>query len=232
MGTRVTWLELLPRLLLTIIAGVVVGLDRGEHPRPVGLRTTLLVCLAASVAMMQAALLMDSTGKSTDSFVVLDLMRFPLGILSGIGFIGAGAILRRGDAVRGVTTAATLWFVTVIGLCLGGGQLLLGVVGTGLAIGVLEVGRRVESHLPNLHRGCMSLVSTPAGPSERFIRERLAEEGFNVHSCALRCVPNKETKLELELYWKAPRDRVRRPGLVDEMSRHEAVLKVVWTPQV
>ena len=50
-------------------------------------------------------------------------MRLPLGILSGVGFIGAGAILRRGDTVRGVTTAATIWLVTVVGRCFGGGQL-------------------------------------------------------------------------------------------------------------
>jgi putative Mg2+ transporter-C (MgtC) family protein len=55
-----------------------------------------------------------------------DLMRLPLGILIGVGFIGGGAILRRDDIVVGVTTAATLWLVTVIGLCLGGGQLALG----------------------------------------------------------------------------------------------------------
>jgi putative Mg2+ transporter-C (MgtC) family protein len=231
MGTHVSWLELALRLLLTVIAGSLVGFDRGEHPRPVGLRTTLLVCLAASVAMMQAALLMDSAGKPTDSFVVLDLMRFPLGILSGIGFIGAGAILRRGDAVRGVTTAATLWFVTVIGLCLGGGQLVLGMVGTGLALAVLAVGRRVEGRIPNLHRGCMAVISKPDGPSEGLIRERLAADGFSVHSCAIRCIPEKEMEWDFELYWRSPREAARRPALIDELSRHPAILKVGWTPQ-
>jgi len=54
---------------------------------------------------------------------VMDLMRLPLGILTGVGFIGGGAIFKKGDLVTGVTTAATLWMVTVIGLCLGGGQL-------------------------------------------------------------------------------------------------------------
>jgi putative Mg2+ transporter-C (MgtC) family protein len=58
-----------------------------------------------------------------NSIVRLDIMRLPLGILSGVGFIGAGAILRRGDTVRGVTTAATIWLVTVVGRCFGGGQL-------------------------------------------------------------------------------------------------------------
>ena len=53
-------------------------------------------------------------------------MRLPLGILTGIGFIGAGAILRRGDMVLGATTAATIWFVAVLGICFGGGQIWLG----------------------------------------------------------------------------------------------------------
>ena len=68
---------------------------------------------------------------------MMDLMRLPLGILSGMGFIGAGAIFRRGDAVVGVTTAATLWFVTVMGLCFGAGQLPLGAAMLAVGLGVL-----------------------------------------------------------------------------------------------
>src|SRR5215470_7526905 len=97
---------------------------------PPGLRTTLLVCLAASVAMIEANLLLPLTGKPSDSFVQLDVMRLPLGILSGMGFLRAGAIIRRPDLVMGVTTAATLWMVTVVGLCFGGGQFVLGACAT------------------------------------------------------------------------------------------------------
>ena len=102
-----------------------------------GLRTTILVALAACLSMVQASWLMNSVGTAPDSFVVLDLMRLPLGILTGVGFIGGGAILKRGDSIQGVTTAATLWFVTVIGLCFGGGQNELGV--TGAALGLLTL---------------------------------------------------------------------------------------------
>ena len=80
--------------------------------------------------MIQMNLLMESNGKTQDSFAVMDLMRLPLGILTGVGFIGAGAIVRKSEMVVGVTTAATLWFATVVGLCLGGGQLILGSVST------------------------------------------------------------------------------------------------------
>ena len=119
MPLTLTWHDILLRLALSVFAGALMGVDRSEHGRPAGLRTTLLVCLAAAVAMIQTNLLMLTVGKASDSFVVLDLMRLPLGILTGMGFIGGGAILRRDGLVFGVTTAATLWFVTVIGLCFG-----------------------------------------------------------------------------------------------------------------
>ena len=84
------WQQVTLRIVLTVVAGLIIGFNRGEHGRPAGMRTTLLVCLAASLSMIQANLLMNSVGKAHDSFVVLDLMRLPLGILSGMGFIGAG----------------------------------------------------------------------------------------------------------------------------------------------
>ena len=126
MPTHLDWPEIALRLALTVVAGTLVGLDRGRHGRPVGLRTTLLVCLAAAVSMIQTNLMLPTAGRKADSFVMLDLMCLPLGILTGMGFIGAGAILKRGELVLGITTAATLWFVTVLGLCFGGGQWVLG----------------------------------------------------------------------------------------------------------
>ena len=148
MSTHLDWPEITLRLALTVVAGTLIGLDRGRHGRPVGLRTTLLVCLAAALSMIQANLLLPTAGKPADSFVTLDLMRLPLGILTGMGFIGAGAILKRGELVLGITTAATLWFVTVLGLCFGGGEWVLG--GAALAIGmvVLKGLKRVEHLLP------------------------------------------------------------------------------------
>lgn len=137
MPLSLSWQVIALRLGLSVLAGALIGINRGEHGHPAGLRTTLLVCLAAAVAMIQVNLLLNMTGKEGGSFVVMDLMRLPLGILSGMGFIGAGAILRKGDIVRGVTTAATMWFVTVLGLCFGGGQIGLGLAGLILGLLVL-----------------------------------------------------------------------------------------------
>jgi putative Mg2+ transporter-C (MgtC) family protein len=95
MPLHITLTDVLVRLACTLIAGAIIGYNRGEHGKAAGLRTTILVCLAASVAMLQVNYLLPLAGKATDSFITNDLMRFPLGILTGVGFIGGGAILRR-----------------------------------------------------------------------------------------------------------------------------------------
>jgi putative Mg2+ transporter-C (MgtC) family protein len=147
-----TWIAIAVRLGLTVIASGLIGLDREARRQPAGLRTLILVGVAAAIAMIQANLLLPVDGKTSSSFSVLDLMRLPLGILTGVGFIGGGAILKRGDMVSGVTTAATLWLTTVVGLCFGGGQLGLGTAGTVLALVSLFSLRRIEHRWMRINR--------------------------------------------------------------------------------
>jgi putative Mg2+ transporter-C (MgtC) family protein len=109
MELHIGWSDIAARLFLTVLAGLLIGYNRSEHGKAAGLRTTVLVCMAASVAMIQMNLLLPTAGRPSDSFVMNDLMRLPLGILTGVGFIGGGVILRRDNIVIGVTTAATLW---------------------------------------------------------------------------------------------------------------------------
>jgi uncharacterized membrane protein YhiD involved in acid resistance len=112
MSPELHWPAIAFRLVLTVLGGGLLGADRSRTGHPAGLRTTLLVAMAASVSMIQMNLLLPTNGKPADSYAVMDLMRLPLGILTGVGFIGAGAIVRKGDLVLGITTAATLWFAT------------------------------------------------------------------------------------------------------------------------
>ena len=83
-------------------------------------------------------------------------MRLPLGILSGMGFIGGGVILKRENLVLGVTTAATLWFVTVLGLCFGGGQLALGSIALVIGFIVLRFLKTIELKIKTVRRGTLS----------------------------------------------------------------------------
>ena len=147
MTLTLTWWDVALRIALTVLAAGAIGFDRDVEGHSAGLRTSLLVALAACLAMLQANWLMNSVGKSSNSFVVLDLMRMPLGILTGVGFIGGGAILKRGANIHGVTTAATLWFLTVMGLCFGGGQIGLGLAGGFLALFILRTLKILERKL-------------------------------------------------------------------------------------
>lgn len=142
-----SWWDIATRIALTLVAGGLIGLDRERGGHPAGFRTTILVALAACLAMIQANLLLSVFGKTPGSFTQMDVLRFPLGILTGVGFIGGGAILRRGDAITGVTTAATLWFMTVVGLCFGGGQILIGIVATIVGFVVLSPLKRFDTWL-------------------------------------------------------------------------------------
>ncbi|HEY3623866.1 MAG TPA: MgtC/SapB family protein [Roseiarcus sp.] len=144
MTLSLTWADIALRIALTVLAAGAIGFDRDVEGHSAGLRTVLFVALAACLAMLQANWLMNTVGKSSGSFVQLDVMRLPLGILTGVGFIGGGAILKRGEGVQGVTTAATLWFVTVVGLCFGGGQIGLGVVGGVLGLLILRALKILE----------------------------------------------------------------------------------------
>jgi putative Mg2+ transporter-C (MgtC) family protein len=143
-----SWQEICVRLVLTMMAGAIIGFNRGARGHAAGFRTTILVGLAASVAMILTNILLPVTGKTPESFAVMDPMRLPLGILTGVGFIGGGAIFKKGDLVTGVTTAATLWVVTVIGLCLGAGQLALGVAATALTVVTLWILKWVDLSIP------------------------------------------------------------------------------------
>ena len=153
-----SWTDIAVRLALTMLAGAIIGFNRGARGHAAGFRTTILVGLAASVAMIQTNILLPMTGKTPESFAVMDLMRLPLGILTGVGFIGGGTIVKKGDLVTGVTTAATLWLMTVIGLCLGGGQLLLGMTATVLAVLTLWVLKWVDVMMPREHRARLVLA--------------------------------------------------------------------------
>jgi len=152
-----TWPDIAARLVLTVIASGLIGLDRQSGGHSAGFRTTVLVGLAACLTMIQANILLSVAGKTAQSFAVMDVLRFPLGVLTGVGFIGGGAILKRGDLVTGVTTAATMWMVTAIGLCFGGGQLLVGCAATVLVLIVLVPLKDIDAWLPHQQKGRVTI---------------------------------------------------------------------------
>ncbi|WP_237477966.1 MgtC/SapB family protein [Lichenibacterium dinghuense] len=151
--------DLLLRLALSLAAAALIGRERGANGHSAGLRTTMLVALAASLATALSGVLLSTHGKVEGDFSTMDVMRLPLGILTGVGFLGAGAILKRGKLVKGLTTAATLWAVTVIGIVFGTGEYALGLTATALCFGSLYGLKFVEVRLTQQHDGTLTLVT-------------------------------------------------------------------------
>lgn len=227
MPLELTRSDLAIRLVCALIAGAVIGVNRGEAGKAAGLRTTILVCMAAAVAMLQMNYLLTLAGRSSGSFVMNDLMRLPLGILTGVGFIGGGAILRRGKLIIGLTTAATLWYVTVIGLCFGGGQVLLGWIATAIGLFVLWGLRWLDDIMPTWAQAQLTVTVDEAGPSENEIRQHFSGNAVKVDELELA------TTGRLRTYRLSVRKRQRPsessiPAAVDELSRQAGVTSLKW----
>ncbi len=133
--------EILIRLFLTIILGGLIGFERESHNRPAGFRTHILVCSGSALIMMVSAY--GFTGQIGEGFEA-DPGRIAAGVVTGIGFIGAGTILQQRGSIRGLTTAATIWVVSGVGLAVGIGFYLGAIVTTIFVLSSLLLLRRFE----------------------------------------------------------------------------------------
>jgi len=212
-----------------VVVAAAVGYDRRIQGRPAGVRTTLLVALAACFAMIQANWLISTVGKQTTSFVTMDIMRMPLGILTGVGFIGGGAILKRGDTVSGLTTAATLWFVSVIGLCVSGGQLWLGggggVLGYLILHGLDRLERRLRQERPVELNLRWRQDAFDVGAALAAVRDA----GVQVADFDLkRNVPERVEQLRCSLRRLSLPDDHSVPPAIVSLAEREGVLEWEW----
>lgn len=164
-----------------VLAGGLIGLERSYHGRPAGFRTHTLVCLASSVLMLVTVYqgLWFMPGQS--DIVRVDPTRMAQGIMTGIGFLGAGVIFKEGLSVRGLTTAASIWMTASIGILTGVGFYAPAAAATVLTLGVLELFRTIERYMPSsvfaLH--VVRFARAEAMP-EADLRTMLTQHGFSV----------------------------------------------------
>ena len=118
-------IEIIKRLLLSAFLGGLIGVEREVNNRPAGLRTHILVTLGSTLVMLVS---IDGLNRIGDGIVMSDPYRLAAQVVSGIGFLGAGTIMRTGNSINGLTTAASLWVSAGIGLAIGTGYYLGGIV--------------------------------------------------------------------------------------------------------
>jgi len=155
------------QLALAILLGGAIGLERESRGRPAGLRTHILVCLGATIIMIASTrMAVISQALPSASRIQVDPGRIAAGIVTGIGFLGAGAIIRIGDIVRGLTTAGCIWFVAALGITIGQGLYALAMVSTVLALAVLLALTQVEKRIqPVVYRTIVVIAALPQAES-------------------------------------------------------------------
>jgi putative Mg2+ transporter-C (MgtC) family protein len=142
--------EVVLRLGAAAVLGASIGAEREYHGRAAGLRTQLLVALGSCLAMIVSLNFAKVFGwESATTALRVDPARVAYGIMSGIGFLGAGAIIRYGTGIRGLTTAASLWCTAAVGLACGFGMFTVSVVTAGIVLFALLVMSRIDHLIPS-----------------------------------------------------------------------------------
>lgn len=228
-----TWMDVSLRLGLAAGAGVVVGYNREARSQAAGLRTTTLVCVSACLSMVLANLMLHVEGPEPIDFLRMDVMRLPLGVLTGIGFIGAGAIVRRDNAVVGVATAATLWFMTMVGLVFGAGEFMLGVAVTLAGLLILWALERADLNIRRQFRASLRVSAERGRLSEKELRELVNKAGQSVIAWGVTyCAGGDTYDVRAELEWTGhTRDRADPPDFLAALSTRPGVREVDWSPQ-
>jgi putative Mg2+ transporter-C (MgtC) family protein len=217
--------DIFVRLAATVLASALIGYNRERGGHAAGFRTTILVGLAACLSMIEGNILLSTPVAAEASEVVrLDVLRLALGTLTGVGFIGAGAIMHKGDLVTGVTTAATLWVITAIGICFGGGQIALGALATLIAFFVLSPMKYVSSAFGRREKALVTLRQAVGQPLPE-LSDLLKPLG--VTSCFISREVDGDTGsvlLTYEIGWRDTISRHKPSQLIDVLtSRHDLV---------
>jgi putative Mg2+ transporter-C (MgtC) family protein len=182
-GTRP---DILLHLASALLAGGAIGMERSYHGRPAGFRTHALVCLASALLMLLTVYQVEWFPAGGET-VRIDPTRMAQGIMTGIGFLGAGVIFKEGISVRGLTTAASIWITAAIGVLMGSGLYYPAVLGTVATLGVLAAFRWIENRIPS-HRFAHHRVRFDRDNvmAEATLRELLARHGCSVYGIAYR----------------------------------------------
>jgi len=141
-------LAIVARVLLALVLGGLIGMERTIHGRPAGFRTHALVCLASALLMMAAVYQGRWMSTNVVGTVTIDPTRTAQGIMTGIGFLGAGVIFKEGLTVRGLTTAASIWVTAAIGIQVGIGFYFVAVLGAAATLVVLALFLALERRMP------------------------------------------------------------------------------------
>ncbi|MDY0362420.1 MAG: MgtC/SapB family protein [Desulforegulaceae bacterium] len=223
------YIELGAKLLLATFLSGLVGLEREFHGRAAGLRTHILVCLGSTIIMASSQTVQNLyVPQGVDSVFRIDPWRIAAGIVTGIGFIGGGTILKSNDLIRGLTTATCVWFIAAIGIIVGLGLYVPAIMGTIIALFVLIGLDPVGRIIPSVKYSKISIVSDLK--SADLIEEKclsiLKEYPIIIQSTSISAdVKENRRTLELNIRSRKMKDK---HTIIKKILKVENVQSVVW----
>ncbi|MEI6510236.1 MAG: MgtC/SapB family protein [bacterium] len=185
----IPWWEILLRLALAVLLGGLIGVEREVTGKPAGLRTMVLVSLGSALFMVLSVLVASPN---------FDPTRIAAGVVTGIGFLGAGAIFREGLTVRGITTAATIWVTAAIGLASGAGLYLPALFTLALAMVTLVLLHPLEMRMHLATYFALLVVREPSGGLEPLFNY-FKEKNIRLEGTALEASEGQPAQWRLRL---------------------------------
>lgn len=204
-------LTILGHLSLAMLAGAFIGLERSYYGRPAGFRTHTLVCLASSLLMVVTVNQLEWMGGASQDVIKTDPTRMAQGIMTGIGFLGAGVIYKEGFTVRGLTTAASIWITAAIGILFGVGLYFPATMATIGTIGILSLFHHVERWMPK-HSYVHFNISFDRKNrmAEDELRKVLKSHGFSIGNVSYHIVDDGEISEYRSIIRTKDHDAVKR----------------------
>jgi len=212
--------DIVLRIVLACILGGLVGMERESLNRPAGFRTHILVCLGSTIVMLTGIFLLYNYKDYTN----LDPARLGAQVISGIGFLGAGTILREGLTVKGLTTAASLWAVACIGLTIGSGFYLAAILSTFLVLITLLFFSNFEKYISKKRNELLIKVITLNKPGQiGKIGTELGKMNISITNISLQNID--ETKVAVILTLKTPRGMITS-NVLERISKLDGISSV------
>jgi putative Mg2+ transporter-C (MgtC) family protein len=189
---RLTEMDMLIRLLLGFLSGAIIGFERSSHHQVAGLRTHILIAVGSTLLMLLSIWLPQQWSPGGG-----DPGRIAAQVVSGIGFLGAGAMIRLGNNIRGVTTAASLWLVAAMGLAIGAGLFAGAGIALALTLFALVVLARIERRFFPAERSKVLEITSTDNPDREKTLEILRTFNIRVQSVDMEQTRGKNFRLRL-----------------------------------
>ena len=229
----ISYLEMALRLFLSVALGGIVGYEREKQQRPAGFRTHILVCVGSTLIMLVSAY--GFAGGAAGDGIMYDPSRIAANVVTGVGFLGAGTILRHGNTITGLTTAASLWIVSGIGLAIGIGFYVGALMTTMMVLISLILLRTLEGNfarMKNLRRlwvrgmnqpGLLGNISAVFGEMHVHVTKVDISESEYMETF-------KGEVINLEFYLRLPPQQ-QEEGLLKKVALQDGVLEAGWKPE-